>query len=290
MAARASIAERRLRFRRLHENGCFVMPNPWDVGSARFLQGLGFEALATTSAGFAWTQGCADGSVTLAMVRAHLRAMVEATDLPINADFESGYAADATGVEANVRVAVETGVAGLSIEDATGDASAPLYPVETAVARIQAARHAIDQTDPATVLVARTECFIVGVPDLSQAIERLRCYASAGADCLYAPGLRTTEQVAAVVAAVAPKPVNVLVSSANGWTVAELAALGVRRISVGGALARVAWGAFARAARVIAQQGSFDGLAQALSGQELNQGFRAEHAPGPAADPRGVRL
>jgi 2-methylisocitrate lyase-like PEP mutase family enzyme len=275
---RPSIAEKRERFRRLHESGCFVIPNPWDAGTALYLQGLGFKALATTSSGFAWSQGCADGQASLSMVRAHLQAMVAATDVPINADFESGYARDASGVEANVRAAVAAGVAGLSIEDSTGDASAPLFPLATAVERLRAARRAIDQSDAATVLVGRAECFIVGVPDLEQTITRLRAYADAGADCLYAPGLRTPEQIAAVVAAVAPKPVNVLVSSASGRTVAELASLGVRRISVGGALARVAWGAFARAAGAIAEHGSFDGLAQALGTQELNELFRADKA------------
>lgn len=269
-----SIAEKRQRFRRLHESGCFVIPNPWDPGTARYLQGLGFKALATTSSGFAWSQGLADGKASFEMVRAHLQAMVAATDVPINADFEGGYARDIAGVEANVRAAVAAGVAGLSIEDSTGDATAPLYPLATAVERLRAARRAIDQSDPATLLVGRAECFIVGVPDLEQTLTRLRAYAEAGADCLYAPGLRTPEQIAAVVAAVAPKPVNVLVSSAGGRRVAELASLGVRRISVGGALARVAWGAFARAARALAEQGSFDALAPAPSTQELNELFR----------------
>jgi 2-methylisocitrate lyase-like PEP mutase family enzyme len=202
--------------------------------------------------------------------------MVAATDLPINADFENGYAPDAAGVAENVRLAVETGVAGLSIEDSTGDASSPLYPLDTAAERIRAARKAIDESGGDTLLIGRAECFLVGSPDLDETIARLRAYAQAGADCLYAPGIRTRDQIAAVVAGVAPKPLNLLIGSASELTVAEIAALGVRRISVGGALARSAWSGFMRAARLIAEQGSFDGLANAASGAELDAFFRAD--------------
>ena len=278
-AQRPNIADKRRAFRRLHDSGCFLIPNPWDVGSARFLQSLGFQALASTSAGFAWTRGRPDGGVTLPMVLAHLEEMVAGTDVPLNADFQNGFGLDALELSENVRAAVGTGVAGLSIEDATGDASEPLYPLSAAVERIQAARRAIDMVDPAALLIARAECFLVGRASLEETVARLRAYANAGADCLYAPGLQTLEQVAAVVAAVAPKPVNVLVSAANGWTVTELAALGVRRVSVGGALARVAWGAFASAAQALAQYGSFAGLTQALSGRQLDQLFGTDPSP-----------
>ncbi len=268
--------EMRRAFRLLHESGCFVLPNPWDVGSARFLQGLGFKALATTSSGHAWSQGFPDGAVPLGGVLAHLREIVEASDLPVNADFGNGFAPDAAGVEANVGLAIDTGVAGLSIEDATGDIAQPLFDVDTAVNRIRAARAAIDKAGGDTLLVGRAECFLVGRPDLDETIHRLKRYADAGADCLYAPGIRTREQIAAVVAAVAPKPVNLLVGSAGGLAMEEIAALGVRRVSVGGALARTAWGAFANAAKVLAEQGRFDGFAHALSGQELDSLFRSD--------------
>lgn len=264
----------RLAFHRLRESGCFVLPNPWDVGSARFLQSLGFKALATTSSGHAWSQACPDGAVPLGGVLAHLREMVQASDLPVNADFGNGFAYDAAGVEANVGLAIDTGVAGLSIEDSTGDDAQPLFDIETAVGRIRAARTAIDNAGGQTLLVGRAECFLVGRPDLDETILRLRSYAEAGADCLYAPGIRTPEQIAAVVAAVAPKPVNLLVGSAGGLTLKEIAALGVRRVSVGGALARTAWGAFANSARLMAEQGRFDGFANAMSGQELDSLFR----------------
>jgi 2-methylisocitrate lyase-like PEP mutase family enzyme len=267
---------RRAAFRRLHERGCFVLPNPWDVGSARFLQHLGFPALATTSAGLAFSLGLPDGEVPRAAVLDHVRAVVEATDLPVNADFESGYAADAAGVAESVRRCVETGVAGLSIEDSTGDPAAPLHDVSTAVARLKAARAAIDASGTGVVLTGRSECHLVGHPDpLRESLRRLEAYAAAGADCLYAPGLRTREAVAAVVSAVAPKPVNVLVS-APVFTVRELEDLGVRRVSVGGALARAAWGAFMRAARELAGQGTFGGLADAPAHAELQAMFRAD--------------
>ena len=263
-ASASSAADKRRRFHELHRSGCFVIPNPWDVGSARYLQALGFEALATTSSGFAWTQGRPDNGLSRETVLAHLRAMAAATDLPINADFESGFAREPNGVAESVRLAVETGVAGLSIEDSTGDADKPLYDLEDAVARIRAARRAIDQTGGDTLLVGRAECFLVGRPDIDETIRRLRAYASAGADCLYAPGIRSTEQIRRVVESVAPKPVNLLVGYASPLSVAEIAALGVRRISVGGALARTAWGGFIRAAKVLAEQGRFDGLADAV--------------------------
>ena len=253
-----------------------MLPNPWDLGSARFLQQLGFKALASTSAGFAWSQAAADGAVTLESVLAHLRALVAATDVPINADFESGFASAAAGVAENVRAAVATGIAGVSIEDATGNAAEPLYPLQSAVERIRAARGAIDASGAEVILVGRAECFLVGRPELEETIERLRAYAEAGADCLYAPGLRTSDQIAQVVKAVAPTPLNVLWSTASELTVDELGALGVRRLSIGGAMARVAWGAFARSARTIVEQGCLSGLAQALGTQELNRLFRPE--------------
>jgi len=268
-----STADKRAAFRRLHERGCFVIPNPWDVGSARMLEGLGFPALATTSSGFAWSRARPDNGITREMALAHLAEMAAATDVPINADFENGFAADAAGVEDSVRRAVATGVAGLSIEDSTGDARRPLFDLREAVNRIAAARRAIDATGGDTLLVGRAECFLVGRPDLGETIERLQAYSNAGADCLYAPGLRTREQIAAVVEAVAPKPLNLLVGGPSELTVADIAALGVRRISVGGALARAAWGGFLRAARQLADAGRFDAFADAAPGQELNAFF-----------------
>src|SRR5277367_4130945 len=235
---RPSIADKRRTFHRLHEAGCFVIPNPWDVGSARFLQGLGFKALATTSSGFAWSHGHRDGAMSRDRVLDHLAEMVEATDLPINADFESGFAPDAAGVAESVRLAVATGVAGLSIEDSTGDPSKPLYEIDVAVERMRAARKSIDQAGGDTMLIGRAEGYLVGQPDIEHTIARLKAYADAGADCLYAPGLSTAEQISAVVSAVAPKPVNLLVGFGADLTVAQIAGLGVRRISVGGALAR----------------------------------------------------
>ena len=267
---RPSIADKRHTFQELHESGCFVIPNPWDLGSARYLQQLGFKALATTSSGFAWSCARPDNGVPRDDVLAHLREMVDATDLPINADFEAGFAHDAAGVAESVRLAVQTGVAGLSIEDSTGDANNPLYPVDVAVERMRAARNAIDDAGGDTLLVGRSEGFIVGRPDLAATIARLKAYANAGADCLYAPGIRTREQIKAVVDAVSPKPVNLLIGWASDMTQDDVAALGVRRISVGGALARSAWGGFMRAARRIAQDGRFDGFADAASGAELN--------------------
>ncbi len=251
-----------------------MIPNPWDVGSACFLQSLGFKALATTSSGFAWSQGRPDNGISRDMALAHLHDMVAATDLPVNADFESGFAPDAAGLAESVRLAVETGVAGLSIEDSTGNTAQPLFELGVAVERMRAARSAIDRAGGDTLLVGRAECFFVGRPDLEEAITRLKAYADAGADCLYAPGIRTREQIAAVVAAVAPKPVNLLVGSTSELTMNEISELGIRRVSVGGALARAAWGGFMRAARLIAEHGKFDGFGNAASGQELNSLFR----------------
>jgi 2-methylisocitrate lyase-like PEP mutase family enzyme len=269
-----TVAEKRRSFRRLHESGCFVIPNPWDAGTARYLQHLGFKALATTSSGAAFSMALpdADWALTRDPMLAHIRALVEASDLPVNADFESGYADDPAELAENVRLCVETGVAGLSVEDSTGDVSRPLYTFDLAVARIRAARAAIDRTGTDVLLVGRTEGFIAGMPDLEEAIRRLKAYAAAGADCLYAPGIRTREEIAAVVDAVAPKPVNLLIGGAIGLTVKDAAELGVRRVSVGGALSRVAWGAFMRAARGLAA-GTFDAFADAASGAELNRLF-----------------
>ena len=273
---RPSTDDKRRAFRQMHEAGCFVIPNPWDVGSALYLQSLGFKALATTSSGFAWSQGRPDNGISRDMALAHLRAMVAATDVPLNADFESGFARDAAGVEESVRLAVETGVAGLSIEDSTGDAANPLFELGAAVERMRAARRAIDKAGGDTLLVGRAECFLVGRPDLDETIERLKAYANAGADCLYAPGISTRDQIAAVVTAVAPKPFNLLVGSASELTVDAISALGVRRISVGGALARSAWGGFMRAARSIAEYGKFDEFASAASGRDLNALFHVD--------------
>jgi len=270
---RPSIADRRRTFREMHGSGCFVIPNPWDPGSARYLQSLGFKAIATTSSGFAWSRARPDNGITREAALAHLSDMVAATDLPVNADFEGGFAADATGVAESVRLAVETGVAGLSIEDSTGDAAKPLHDLPVAVERMRAARRAIDKAGGDTLLVGRAECFLVGRPDLAETIARLKEYSAAGADCLYAPGIRTREDIAAVVAAVAPKPVNLLIGWASELTLADVAALGVRRVSVGGALARSAWGGFTRAAKRIAGEGRFDGFADAASGADLNRLF-----------------
>jgi 2-methylisocitrate lyase-like PEP mutase family enzyme len=275
MPHRPSIADKRRAFHRLHEEGCFVIPNPWDVGSARYLQGMGFKALATTSSGFAWSHGHADGGMSRDRVLEHLTNMVEGTDVPINADFESGFAPDAAGLAESVRLAVETGVAGLSIEDSTAQDANPLFELDTAVERVRAARRAIDKAGANTLLVARTECFLVGRQDIDFAISRLKAYANAGADCLYAPGIGTPEHIAAIVAAVAPKPVNVLIGFSGHLTLTQFASLGVRRLSVGGALARAAWGGFMRAAKLIKEEGRFDAFADAASGRELDQLFGA---------------
>ena len=270
----ASIEERRERFRELHTSGCFAIPNPWDVGSARYLQHLGFRAIATSSAGFAFSRGLPDNDLPRETMLAHIRELVEATDVPVNADFENGYADEPEGVAASVRLCVETGVAGLSIEDSSDRPEQSLYDIGHAVERIRAAREAIGGSG--VVLVGRAECFLVGRPDMEEVLRRLTAYAEAGADCLYAPGIRSREQVAAVVAAVAPKPVNVLISAPGGLTLAEAAELGVRRVSVGGALARAAWGGFLQAARELAEQGTFGGFADAAPHAELQAFFRAD--------------
>jgi 2-methylisocitrate lyase-like PEP mutase family enzyme len=266
-------------FRRLHESGCFVIPNPWDIGTARYLKHLGFAALATTSSGFSFSRGLpdTDWAVPRDMALGHIAEIVSATDLPVNADFESGYAHEPEALAENVRLCVATGVAGLSIEDATGDRNHPLYDLPLAVERIRAARASIDETGTGVLLTARAECHLVGYPEpLRESIKRLVAYAEAGADVLYAPGPRTRDDINAIVSAVAPKPVNVLVSSAIGLTVSQLAELGVRRISVGSALARAAWGAFMRAAEGIAQDGSFDGFDDARPFVDLNEFFRQD--------------
>jgi 2-methylisocitrate lyase-like PEP mutase family enzyme len=271
-----TISDKRREFRRLHESGCFVLPNPWDIGTARYLQHLGFKALATTSSGAAFSLGLpdTDWAVSRDTMLAHIASIVAASDLPINADYESGYAHAPDEVRENVRLCVETGVAGLSIEDSTGDKSKPLYDLERAAARIRAARAAIDAAGGDVVLTGRAECFLLGRPDLDEVKARLRAYSAAGADCLYAPGIRTREDIGAVVDAVAPKPVNVLVGAAIGLTVRDLESLGVRRISVGSGLARAAWGAFTRVARGIAEKGTFDAFAEAVPFPEINGFFR----------------
>jgi 2-methylisocitrate lyase-like PEP mutase family enzyme len=269
-----TIAEKRATFRKLHAAACFVIPNPWDIGTTRYLQHLGFKALATTSAGFAFARGLPDAGVSRDDMLAHIAEIVGATDLPVNADFEGGYADAPEGVAESVRLCVETGVAGLSIEDSTGDKDKPLYDLDLAVARMKAARAAIDKAGGDVLLTGRAECFLVGRPDLDETVRRLKAYSAAGADFLYAPGIRTPEQIAAVVKAAAPKPVNVLMSGALGLTVADLEALGARRISVGGTLARVAWGAFIRAAKAIASDGRFDAFKDAVPHAEINGFFR----------------
>jgi 2-methylisocitrate lyase-like PEP mutase family enzyme len=267
-----TITDKRAAFRELHAAGCFMLPNPWDPGSARYLEQLGFKALATTSSGFAWSLGHADNSMSRDAVLAHLRAIVEATDLPVNADFENGFGADPADVAESVRLAVGTGVAGLSIEDSTGDAAAPQFPIDVAVQRLAAARRAIDESGGDTLLVGRAENFVIGSTDLDDVIARLKAYAAAGADCLYAPGIKTREQIEAVVVAVAPKPVNLLIGSTSSFTQQDVAALGVRRISVGGGLARAAWGGFMRAAQGL-MKGRFDGFEGAAAGGDLNRQF-----------------
>jgi 2-methylisocitrate lyase-like PEP mutase family enzyme len=273
--ASPSAADKRKVFRTLHQAGCFVIPNPWNVGSARYLQGLGFKALATTSSGFAHAQGFGDGDMTRDMVLAHFREIAATADVPVNADFENGFADDPAGVAANVRLCMETGVAGLSIEDHTGDEADPLYSFDLAISRVRAAREAIDAAGGDVLLTGRSEGLIHGRPDMDETVRRLKAYADAGADCLYAPGIKTREQIATVVKAVAPKPVNLLMSAA-GFTVREIADMGVRRISVGGTLARVAMHAFIESAREIAEQGKFDSFAGVISNAELNAFFHSD--------------
>ena len=269
-------------FRRLHEAGCFVLPNPWDIGSARILVGLGFKAVATTSAGLAWSLGRRDNEISVELSLAHLRTIAAAVEVPVNADFEDGFATDPLGVAANVWAAVETGIAGVSIEDSTGDQAAPLYDFALAVDRIKAARKAIDDSGTGVLLTGRSEGFISGRPDLAETIKRLVAYAEAGADCLYAPGIRTISDISAIVGAVAPKPVNVLVS-ADFATVAQLADAGVRRISVGGALARAAWTGFLTAAKEIATAGTFTTFARNIPVPEMNKLFGAARRHDPSS-------
>ena len=259
-------------FRELHQSGCFVIPNPWDLGSATLLTQLGFKALATTSSGFAWTQGRPDTCVPLDTVLQHLRSIAQGVPVPVNADFEGGYAVEPAGVAANVASACTTGVAGISIEDSTGNSDKPLFDFDLAVERIRAARRAIDSSGTGIVLTGRSEGFIAGRPDLAETVRRLVAFAEAGADCLFAPGVRQVREIETIVKEVAPKPVNVLVGS-DYTTVGRLAELGVRRISVGGALARSAWGGFLRAAREIAEKGTFTGLAAAVPFDEINGAF-----------------
>lgn len=246
-------------FHRLHSTGCFVMPNPWDIGSALALADMGFPALATTSAGSAWTMGLSDNQLVLDQTLAHLHAISSAVNVPVNADFEGGFADDPDLVGANVKLAAATGIAGLSIEDSTGDRAQPLYEFDLAVERVRAARQAIDESGTGVVLTGRSEGFVTGRPDIDETIRRLKAYSGAGADCLYAPRISTVEQISAVVAAVSPKPVNLLIN-APFITVAEAAALGVRRISVGGTMARAAWSGFLKTAHEIAETGTFSGF------------------------------
>ncbi len=273
-----SIADKRRTFRALHQSGCFVIPNPWNVGSARYLQGLGFKALATTSSGVAHSQGFADGEQSCDEVLAHFGEIAAASDLPVNADFENGYADDIGRMAANVTRCIATGVAGLSIEDYTGDDANPLYDFDVALARVKAARAAIDKAGGDVVFTARTEGFIKNRSDLDETIHRLKAFANAGADCLYSPGIKTREQIEATVKAVAPKPINFLNSGAFGFTVKDLADMGVRRISVGGSLARVAMHAFIKTATEIAKDGKFDGFAGIMTNAELNKFFHDDRA------------
>jgi 2-methylisocitrate lyase-like PEP mutase family enzyme len=267
-----SQAEKVAAFQRLHVEGCFVMPNPWDAGTAVALEGIGFAALATTSAGHAWTLGRPDQGVQRDEALEHLRQIAGTVDVPVNADFEDGFAHDPEGVAANVRLAVATGIAGLSIEDSTRDTDEPLYPLDLAFGRVRAARQAIDESGTGVLLTGRSEGFVAGRPDLEETIRRLQAYADAGADCLYAPGIDTPEQASAVVAGVAPKPINLLVHKPF-ITVADAAALGVRRISVGGTLARVAWAWFLAAAEEIAEQGTFTRFAELPNNAAVNAIF-----------------
>jgi 2-methylisocitrate lyase-like PEP mutase family enzyme len=269
-----SVADKRKTFRHLHEGGCFVIPNPWNVGSARYLQGLGFKALATTSSGHAHSQGYADGGQSMDEVLGHYRELAAATDIPLNADFENGFADDPDGVAENVTRCIATGVAGLSVEDSPQGATPPLYDFDLALARVKAARAAIDKAGGDVVFTARTEGFIRGRPDLEETVRRLKAFADAGADCLYSPGIKTREQIEATVKAVGGKAINFLNAGAFGsWTTDQLAALGVRRISVGGSLARVAMHAFIKTATEIAKEGRYDGFTGLISNAELNKFF-----------------
>src|SRR5947207_11301606 len=267
-----SAEQKRAEFRKLHESGCFALPNPWDIGTAKYLQHLGFKAIATTSAGFAFSCGLSDGSVKRDEMLAHIRELVEATDLPVNADFENGYADDPNWCAENARLCAETGVAGLSIEDAANRKESPIYDVDLAVERIQAVHEALHGTN--VLLVGRAEGFLVGREKLDQVIKRLVKYSEAGADCLYAPGFKDRDSNKAIVEAVAPKPVNVLIGGPGGLTMGEAAELGARRVSVGGAFARAAWGGFVRSAKELIEQGTFEELKHGASYDELQKLFR----------------
>jgi 2-methylisocitrate lyase-like PEP mutase family enzyme len=271
-SVRPSTADKRKTFRELHKSGCFVIPNPWSIGTARYLQGLGFKALATTSAGHAHSEGYPDGAQSMDEVLAHYRELAAATDIPLNADFENGFADDPDQVAENVTKCIATGVAGLSIEDSPQNPT-PLYEFDAALARVKAARAAIDKTGGDVVFTARTEGFIRGRPDIDETIRRLKAFADAGADCLYSPGIKTREHIEATVKAVGGKPINFLNSSAFGFTVSDLAGMGVRRISVGGTLSRVAMDAFIKSARAIAGEGKFDSFSGVVSNAELNKFF-----------------
>jgi len=277
----AALAARRRVFRALHERGCFVIPNPWDVGSARYLQHLGFPALATTSAGFAFSQGLPDSGDTAAITRdrslAYIASITASVDLPVSADFMSGYGLEPEDVAASVAQCVATGVAGLSIEDATGDPTSPLYELPIAVERVLAARQAIDRSGDDVLLTARAECYHVAHSDpFRESVRRLQAYAAAGADVLFAPGPQSPAEIKALVDAVAPKPLNLLVVRDIGLSVGEVAALGVRRVSVGGALALAAWTGFMRAAQALRSKGSFDGLASLVPYAEINGLFATD--------------
>jgi len=269
---------RRQAFRKLHESGCFVIPNPWDPGSARYLRHLGFQALASTSAGFAFSRGLPDSAVPRDSILGNIAEIVAAVDLPVNADFESGYAHEPEGVAANVRLCVETGVAGLSIEDRSGNRINPLYELPLAVERIRAARAAIDASGTGVLLTARAECYLVGDSEpLKESVRRLQAYAEAGADVLYAPGPYQPEDIKTIVAAVSPRPVNVLVSRNTGLKVSDFAGMGVRRISVGSTLSRAAWSGFMNAAQPIAKEGSFSGFDAVSPFADINGFFREIH-------------
>ncbi|HVI81688.1 MAG TPA: isocitrate lyase/phosphoenolpyruvate mutase family protein [Chthoniobacterales bacterium] len=273
-----STEEKRRDFHRLHERGCFAIPNPWDIGTAKYLQHLGFKAIATTSAGFAFSRGLSDGSVKRDDMLAHIRELVEPTDIPVNADFENGYADDPNWCAENARLCAETGVAGLSVEDTTDRKDKNLYDVDLAVERIHAVREALHDTG--VLLVGRAEGFLVGREKINEVIKRLVAYSDAGADCLYAPGFKERDQIKAIVEAVAPKPVNILIGGAVGLTMRDAAELGVRRVSVGGAFARAGWGGFIRSAKELLEKGTFDELKNAASYDELQELFRPDRAEG----------
>jgi 2-methylisocitrate lyase-like PEP mutase family enzyme len=288
VASQAAFAARRKTFRALHERGCFVIPNPWDVGSARYLQLLGFPALATTSAGYAFSQGLPDSGDDAVISRdrtlGYISSITAAVDLPVSADFLSGYGRQPEDVAESVTRCVTTGVAGLSIEDATGDLASPMYELSVAVERVGAARRAIDRSGEDVLLTARAECYHVGHPDpFRESVRRLQAYAAAGADVLFAPGPQTAAEIEALVAAVAPKPLNVLVARDIALSVDAIAALGVRRISLGGALALAAWTGFMQAAQTLMSEGSFAGLARLVPYAEIN-GFFAANRPGQRQD------